>query len=126
MAIYLAQIFIIFIFSVILHPVKNNQRRKWFFIISFFVLTIVSGIRGYSVGADTKVYVQLYNNINAISINNGRYEAGFIIYLKALHRISKNPSFMLFISSVFLHINIRKNQQSALYYISYLVPISPK
>ncbi|SDK24453.1 EpsG family protein [Sarcina sp. DSM 11001] len=100
MTIYLVQVFLILLMSAGLHPASNEKGKRRFLFLSFALLTIVSGIRGYTVGADTKVYVRWYENIDYIAINNGRFEAGFTLFMKALHKISSNPSFLLFISSI--------------------------
>ena len=100
MAIFLVQVLLILLMSAGFHPANNERGKKWFLFLSFVLLTIVSGIRGYTVGADTKVYVRWYENIDFIAITNGRFEAGFTIFMKALHKISSNPSFLLFVSSI--------------------------
>ena len=100
MTIYLVQVFLIILMGAGFHPATNEKGERWFLFLSFALLTLVSGIRGYTVGADTKVYVGLYENVDYIAINNGRFEAGFIIFMKVLHIISSNPSFLLFISSI--------------------------
>ena len=99
MAVYLIEIFLILILSTGFHPEYSNKGKKQFLVFTFLLLTIVSGIRGYTVGADTPVYVKLFQNIDYVAINNPRYEPGFIVYLKALHSLSGNPTFLLFVSS---------------------------
>ena len=100
MAIYWIQVLLILIMSSAFHPAKNKASKKWFLVLSFLLLTIVSGIRGYSVGADTPVYVWWFKNIGQIPVFNGRFEPGFTMYLKLLHKISKSPTFLLFVSSI--------------------------
>ena len=100
MTIYIAQVFLILIMSAVFHPATNERGRKLFLLLVFVLLTVVSGIRGYTVGADTKVYVRWYENIENIAIMNGRFEAGFTVFLKALHMFSPNPTFLLFVSSI--------------------------
>ena len=100
MTIYLVQLFLILIMSAGFHPATNERGRKRFLFLVFMLLTLVSGIRGYTVGTDTRAYVRWYENIDRIAIMNGRFEAGFTVFLKALHTISSNPSFMLFVSSI--------------------------
>lgn len=100
MTIYIAEIVLLSVLGAIF----NNQgqivrNKKRFAVLAFLVLTLVSGLRGFTVGADTRTYVNLFQNISAISIVNTRYEAGFILYLKGIALISKNPGVMLFISS---------------------------
>ena len=99
MTIYLLQVFTILLLSAGIHPRTSEKKKKLFLILIFLVLTVVSGIRGYRVGADTPIYVALFNNIDYISASNVRFEPGFIIYAKLLHRLSTNPSILLFTSS---------------------------
>ena len=99
MFIYLLNIFLIAFLGLGIHPKKNKQRRKTFLIISFLLLTIVSGFRAYSVGADTRQYVALFKSIDSIDFSSSRFETGFLIFLKLLYAISNNPTFMLLISS---------------------------
>ena len=100
MTIYIVQVFIIILMSIGFHPATNERGKRWFLFLSFVLLTLISGIRGYTVGADTKVYIRWYESIDHIAINNGRFEAGFTIFMKMLHKISANPSFLLLISSI--------------------------
>lgn len=100
MTIYIVQFFLILLMSAGFHPATNEKGRRWFLFLTFVLLSTVSGIRGFTVGADTKDYVRWYENIDYIAINNGRFEAGFTIFLKLLHKISTSPSFLLFISSI--------------------------
>ena len=71
MTIYIAQVFLILLMSAGFHPATNEKGRKRFLFLAFVLLTLISGIRGYTVGADTKVYVRWYENIDNISIMNG-------------------------------------------------------
>ena len=68
--------------SIGFHPATNERGKRWFLFLSFVLLTLISGIRGYTVGADTKVYIRWYESIDHIAINNGRFEAGFTIFMK--------------------------------------------
>ena len=100
MTIYIVQVVLILLMGVLLKPSVDLKGRKWFLLLSFVLLASISGIRGYSVGADTKVYVNLYENIDSIRLMDGRFETGFIIYLNVLHRIMSNPRFLLLVSSM--------------------------
>lgn len=100
MTIYMFQLFLILIMSAGFHPAIDRKGKRRFLFFVFVLLALVSGIRGYTVGADTRVYVRWYENIDNIEIINGRFEPGFALYLKLLHNISSNPSLMLFVSSI--------------------------
>lgn len=100
MTVYLVQVFLFLLMSAGFHPASNEKGKRRFLFLSFMLLAMVSGIRGYTVGVDTKTYVRWYENIDYIPISNGRFEVGFTIFMKALHKISSNPTFLLFVSSI--------------------------
>lgn len=99
MFIYIAQLISILLLSAWLHPNISKKRNRIFTFLSFIILIVVSGFRGYAVGSDTKVYVLLYNNIDILPLINSRFESGFMLYLKTLHYFSKDPGFLLIVSS---------------------------
>ncbi len=96
MTIYLVQLFLILLLSARFHPASSRKGKIRFVCFCFFILTVVSGMRGDSVGADTISYVRLFENIDSIDILNSRFEPGFILFLKILHVFSDNPGFLLF------------------------------
>ena len=63
------------------------------------MMITVSGFRAFSVGADTKVYVNIFNNIRNINLMKGRFEIGFLKYVEILHHISENAGILLIVSS---------------------------
>lgn len=99
MTIYLVQAFWIVFLGLLIHPNRSDRRKKEYLILVFLLLAIVSSIRAYSVGADTRNYVGMFNNVQYIGILNTRIEMGFMTYLKFLHIFSDNPRIMLFTSS---------------------------
>lgn len=99
MAVYLIEIFLILLVSAGFHPESNEKGKRRFLVLTFALLTVVSGIRGYSVGADTMVYVNWFRRIDYIPVNNGMFGPGFTLYLKLLHLVSSDPTFLLFVSS---------------------------
>lgn len=100
MTIYLVQVFTIGFLGLLIHPNMSQRRKREFLFLVFLLLTIISGIRAYSVGADTRNYVNMFNNTDYIGILNTRIEMGFMTYLKILHGISDDPGIMLFTSSI--------------------------
>ena len=100
MTIYIIILIIIFIMGAIFRPERKEKGKVWFIILSFILLTFVSGMRAYSVGADTTVYVRLYNIIAEADIGKLRYEYLFCVYLKILRFFSSDPRLMLFVSSI--------------------------
>ncbi|ELC8410688.1 TPA: EpsG family protein [Clostridium perfringens] len=74
---------------------KDNEKISIVAIIVVIILlSIISGSRTEFV--DTRAYIHLYKYIDNINIFNDSYEFGFIIIFKILHKLSKNPQFMLF------------------------------
>ena len=100
MTIYLVQVFTIGFLGLLIHPNKSQRRKREFMFLVFLILTIISGIRAYSVGADTRNYVNMFNSTDYIGILNTRIEMGFMTYLKMLHGISDDPGIMLITSSI--------------------------
>lgn len=100
MTIYLVMIFISLLMGIGLRPNVSTRGKKIFLWSSFFILTIISGLRAYSVGADTRNYVSMFDSVEYIGILNTRIEIGFMTYLKFLHIFSDDPRIMLFASSI--------------------------
>ena len=100
MAVYLIQVVLILLLGLFIRPSLSNTRRKSYFIIIFTILTVVSGIRAYSVGADTRNYVWMFNHTETIDASYTRIETGFIVFLKILHVFSDNPRLLLVVSSI--------------------------
>ena len=85
--------------GLLIHPNRSKKRKRDYLVLVYLLLVIVSGIRAYSVGADTRNYVSMFNNTQYIGILNTRIEMGFMTYLKLLHVFSDDPRIMLFTSS---------------------------
>ncbi|UZM91127.1 EpsG family protein [Limosilactobacillus reuteri] len=84
--------------------------RKWYAWINGLAIWILMSFRSYSVGSDTINYINLYSQIDTISIphnilnwfyptNGARFENGYLLLNKFLYSISKNPRFLLIITS---------------------------
>ena len=99
MVVYLILIFILLILGLGLKCDYSKRGRKSFLIISFLILTGLSGFRAYSVGVDTSSYVVMFNNIDYINFLQSRYERGFLVFLKLIHTFTDNPTVFLMISS---------------------------
>ena len=99
MTVYLVQVFLIGFLGLLIHPNRSKKRKRDYLVLVYLLLVIVSGIRAYSVGADTRNYVSMFNNTQYIGILNTRIEMGFMTYLKLLHVFSDDPRIMLFTSS---------------------------
>lgn len=99
MIVYFILIFIILLLGLSLKTSYSKRGRKIFIFVSFLLLTILSGFRAFSVGVDTMAYVAMFNNIDHLNFLQSRYEKGFLLFLKLIHRFTDNPTIFLLISS---------------------------
>ena len=99
MDIYWILVALVFFAGVPIQPHLSKPRTKIYLWIVFIMLLVVSGFRAFSVGADTKVYVNIFYNIRNINLMKGRFEIGFLKYVEILHHISENAGILLIVSS---------------------------
>lgn len=99
MAIYWILVALVFLASVPIQPHRSKLRTRCYLLTVFIMLLIVSGFRAFSVGADTKEYVGIFNNIEDWELMKGRFEIGFLRYTQVLHYISENAGILLLVSS---------------------------
>lgn len=100
MTVYLVEVLFIAVFGLAVKPYLNQQRKRFFLATVFVVLTVVSGLRAFSVGVDTRNYVSMFRNADLFGVINTRIEIGFVLFLKLLHFFSDDPQILLFVSSV--------------------------
>ena len=100
MDIYWILVALIFVTGVLIQPHLSKSRAKTYLLIVFAMLLIVSGLRAFSVGADTKEYVKIFYNISNLNLMKGRYEIAFLRYVEILHHISEDAGILLIASSV--------------------------
>ena len=109
----------------ILKAKKSDKNKKIFLVVSFIVLTLISGLRTKEVGIDTNQYYTAYKRIsNVYSVSDlleERYEIGFSLLCFGLSRISSDPQLLIFISSLFINFCvlrfIYKNSEDVTYSI---------
>lgn len=98
------------IFILILYFLSNfsnvKDKKKLFLYLSFSLLIIVSGIRGYECGGDLQHYVRNYPIIgqqSVIEILESRIKYGYIFCLlyKIAYYISNSPTSLLIVTSMF-------------------------
>lgn len=99
MGIYWILVVLIFLAGVLNRPCLSKSRTKVYLWIVFLVLFYVSGFRAFSVGADTKEYVRVFNAFNSLDIMKSRYEIGFLYYIAILHKILDAPEILVIASS---------------------------
>lgn len=99
MAIYWILVLAILIIGFPMQPHLSKKRAKVFLWVVFWILFIVSGFRAFSVGVDTRTYVDLFEHIEQEKFADSRYEIGFLVYVSVLHRLSDDPGILLVVSS---------------------------
>ena len=99
MTVYLVEVLFIAVFGLTVKPYLNQQRKLFFLGTVFVVLTVVSGLRAFSVGMDTRHYVTMFRNADLFGVINTRIEIGFVLFVKFLHFFSDDPQILLFASS---------------------------
>lgn len=97
-----ATIFVVFIFSLManMSKQKGNKPNIIFVLIIILILGLVSGLR--TVMGDTGAYKHSYELVGSgqYNANEGEgYEAGWIKFYEYLNSISKDPQFMLLVTS---------------------------
>lgn len=120
MTIYLINLFIVIITCTISHVMYksgkvNSKLYSYFFLaIGLISLICVSGFR-YKVGTDYANYLEIYTVFGNDPVNWLESEVGFDLLAKSLYKISTNPQFFFFITSMIINIGIvvflRKNSE---------------
>lgn len=71
MTVYLVNIALIFIWSIVLLHIKPNQKKKkWYCTIVAVQWILISGLRDFSVGRDTEAYYSWFENVKYLSFEN--------------------------------------------------------
>lgn len=100
MFIYLLLLFSILLLGMFLE--KNN--KKTYSILICIILTLIAGLRHYTIGNDTITYLRFFNNVLS-SYMTSRYEIGFIYFTLFIRRITDNFTiYLLIISFLFNYI----------------------
>lgn len=96
MTVYLIQMGLICILGGITGATKGGVGRKRFVLLACLLLCAVSGLRSYSVGADTPQYWSAYQTA---WMAHSWYEAGYLSLLRTLNLVSPDPQFLLLFTS---------------------------
>lgn len=100
MFIYLLLLFSILLLGMLLE--KSN--KKTYSILICIILTLIAGLRHYTIGNDTITYLRFFNNALS-SYMTSRYEIGFIYFTLFIRRITDNFTiYLLIISFLFNYI----------------------
>ena len=104
---------ILIIIVVALSPLANGKKGNLLYLtIVFFLLTLYSAGRDFSVGTDTEQFVNSYkffSDKQFTSVNFSQiYEPGFLIYMIFLSKISPEPRFFLIITYIIINFSIVK------------------
>lgn len=77
--------------------------KKTFLKIVWILLVMLFSLRGYSVGTDTENYILIFKDIISLPLNeafNGRMEVGFVVLIRVIGFISKNPQILLMVTGI--------------------------
>lgn len=87
---------------------KNKKSEKLYLILIYLEIVLISGLRAQSVGTDTAIYVQLFNNYTwgNETLSSERYEIGYKILITIIHFFTNNPQYLIFISSLIIYTGI--------------------
>lgn len=105
MDIYIGFIIVVLLIGYGLKVNISYKRKKIFLVVTFLFLTILSAVRAYSVGNDTRQYYVFFNIINKTewsSYDTLRYEFGYFALNKLCYYISTNPQVLLVITSILI------------------------
>lgn len=103
-----------------------SKNKKNALLASLVILTIISALRSYNVGVDTKAYVSAYKLIGLSSRWNYldfRYEPGFYYLCKILNIFSSEPQTLIIITSIFINFSVYKfvKKHSKNYFLSIIL-----
>ena len=107
MAVYFVTFFLVVLSAFVAYNMNWDKvkQNRCFAICCIVIIGLVSGLRGYSVGADTHSYAYWYTYINSLGWNRAIHdtqiemEMGYKIYSLILGEFSSNPRLILFVSS---------------------------
>lgn len=83
-----------------------NANSQAYYFLAFITLVLLGTLRTIEVGSDTHVYIGYFDNISAFKfdINHlfsfNQMEPGFQLYLRLIHSISSNYTFLFFVNSM--------------------------
>lgn len=83
---------------------RSILSRRRYLCFCFFLLFLLMGLRGPSVGNDTMQYYQAYETLGKLpwrDVAQQRYEWGFFAFCKILYGISPHPQTLLLVTSGF-------------------------
>lgn len=109
MIIYLLSLAIISIIGLIFKCNQTKNKKIFFLIFSFLILTTIAMLRSNSVGVDTRQYVRNFSNIASLgflNITKIRYEIGFSVLCLLLSYISSNSQILIMVTSLIINISI--------------------
>ena len=86
---------------------RKNHIKYFYKYLAIIILTLVFGLRSYSVGTDTKNYLQIFNWLGTnLDWNVMVYEKGFCILSIITNKIFRNFTALLLISGFIIYWNI--------------------
>lgn len=105
MYLYYILILLILIPGLLINQQSDKGYKDLYCIYAFFLLVIISGLRGYSVGGDLHFYIPLFERIAKQPIavifeNYDKYGIIFKLYIKLWSFIASEPTYFLLVTSL--------------------------
>lgn len=112
MAAYIAYIILVFFEKLIIDTGKSTKRKVIFLTLTCLELIILTGLRGYRVGADTGAYLEHLEKLKGIKLSEvfnfkrikPQFETGYEIFVRFCALFGCNKTVFLFIVSTLIYV----------------------
>jgi hypothetical protein len=107
MTIYVYNILSIVVVGILsFYVYRTESAKKTFFIFAFLQMLLISGLRSYDVGHDTRTYINIFNiygslDFSTILLEDFKFEKGYLIFQYVIYNIFNNPTLLFFLVSSF-------------------------
>lgn len=101
MSVYLWSFFLILVIGFFCKHGKSdseesrNRKTIFFLVFAWIILSLIEGLRAYTVGTDTPFYVRTFQ-----ILSRQRYEIGYWMLMKVIHSITQNPTALLMVCAL--------------------------
>lgn len=105
MALYIVLIIAVLIFGYMFKVNSTQKSKKGYLFFFFCIMTVISALRKYSVGADTYQFYTAYQIIGDLDWGSSdlvRYEWGFFALCKLLNLVTGDPQVLIIVTSIFI------------------------
>ena len=101
MTVYVSSFLLIYVIGFFCKRAKSdseesrNRKTKFFLVFAWIVLSVIEGLRAYTVGTDTPYYVRTFQ-----LLARQRYEIGYWTLMRSVRYITENPTVLLTICAL--------------------------